>query len=309
MHPQARSTPVSRAIIVRRVLDGSPVSRVSRDFGVSRQTVYKWLRRFREGGEPALLDRRPVAARFPSRVPFAVELQVQRLRRTRRLLGREIAAALEMPRSTVIKVLKRLKLGRLSALDVPLLVQRYEYAQPGEMVHIDIKKLGRISRVGHRINGDRRTTVDGAGWEHVYVCVDDASRLAYLEVRRREDRFDAAEFLCSAAGWFAQRGIQFARVMTDNGGVFRSGLWRAAMQELGARPVRTRPYCPRTNGKAERFIQSMLRECAYAIAFQNSDERRAALEAWNRHYNEDRPHSALKLRPPASWLARCQQPA
>lgn len=307
MHPQARSTPVSRAIIVQRVLAGTPVAQVARDFALSRQTVYKWLARFREGGAAALNDRPPIARRYPSRVAFEIERCVERLRRTRRLLGREIAAALDLPRSTVIKILKRLKLARLSSLEIPLLIQRYEYERPGEMVHIDIKKLGRISRVGHRINGDRTTRAEGAGWEHVYVCVDDATRLAYLEVRRREDRHDASEFLRSAAAWFSARGVRFARVMTDNGKVFGSHLWREALGELGARAVRTRPYCPRTNGKAERFIQSMLRECAYAIAFENSDERRAALEAWNRHYNEDRPHSALKLRSPASRLAACQQ--
>ncbi len=222
MHPQARSTPVSRAVIVQRVLAGTPVAQVARDFALSRQTVYKWLARFRAGGAAALMDRRPIARRHPSRVAFEVERCVERLRRTRRLLGREIAAALELPRSTVIKILKRLKLARLSALEIPLLVQRYEYNQPGQMVHIDIKKLGRISRVGHRINGDRTTRVDGAGWEHVYVCVDDATRLAYLEVRRREDRYDASEFLRSAAAWFAERGVRFARVMTDNGKVFGS---------------------------------------------------------------------------------------
>jgi len=177
------------------------------------------------------------------------------------------------------------------------------------MVHIDIKKLARITKTGHRIPGYRRHMADGGGWEHVYVCVDDATRTAYLEVRRREDRFEAAGFLEAAARWFAQHGVRFERVMTDNGGVFGSTPWRQVLAELGARQIRTRPYCPRTNGKAERFIQTMLRECAYGVAFSNSEERTAALMAWNRYYNEERPHSALKLTVPILRLRQCQQSA
>jgi transposase InsO family protein len=221
------------------------------------------------------------------------------------MLSREISTVLKMPRSTVIKYLKKLGLERLSKLELPLLIQRYEYANAGELVHIDIKKLGRFEKVGHRIHGVRNRIGHRAmGYDHVYVCVDDATRLAYLEVRPREDRFEAAAFLASAAAWFAHHGIRFVRVMTDNGKVFGSIPWRDVMSSLGARHIRTRPYRPRTNGKAERFIQSMLRECAYGIAFQTSDERREALVAWNRYYNQERPHSALKLLPPISRLPR-----
>lgn len=303
MHPKARTTPHSRALIVQRVEAGVPVAAIAHMFGISRQTVYKWLRRHREGGDAFLLDRRPIAKTFPTQIPFERLSRIEALRRTRRMLGREISTVLNMPRSTVIKYLKKLGIERLAKLDLPLLIQRYEYAAAGELVHIDIKKLGRFNQVGHRIHGDRtRFKYQAVGYDHVYVCVDDFTRLAYLEIRPREDRFEAAAFLSSAAAWFAHHGIRFARVMTDNGKVFGSGAWSDVMQSLGARHIRTQPYRPRTNGKAERFIQSMLRECAYGIAFQTSDERRGALVAWNRYYNQERPHSALKLLPPISRL-------
>jgi|ERR1700736_845274 len=300
MHPCARTTPLSRALIVARAEAGVPVATIARMFGISRQTVYKWLRRYRDGTVSALTDRRPVAHSFPTRVPFALERRIEALRRTKRMLGREISAVLGLPRSTVIKCLKRLKIERLSKLELPLLVQRYEYAEAGQLVHIDIKRLARFKRPGHRVFGDSVNRNVGVGYDYVYVCVDDATRLAYLEIRPREDRFEAAGFLIGCAAWFAHYGVKFERVMTDNGQVFASLPWRGAMAQIGARQIRTRPYTPRTNGKAERFIQSMLRECAYGIAFQTSDERRAALVAWNRYYNEERPHSALKMRPPAS---------
>jgi transposase InsO family protein len=284
-----------------------PVAEIARMFGISRQTVYKWLRRFRDGEFTALLDRRPIARTFPARTSETVVRRIEALRRTRRMLSREISAALGLARSTVIKYLKRIGLERLSRLDLPLLIQRYEYAAPGELVHIDIKKLARFDRPGHRIHGQRTNQNEKVGYDYVFVCVDDATRLAYLEVRPREERFEAAAFLTSAAAWFRHHGITFVRVMTDNGKVFSSTPWRAVMTILGARQIRTRPYTPRTNGKAERFIQSMLRECAYGIAFQDSGERREALAAWNRYYNQDRPHAALKLTSPAARLRLCQQ--
>jgi transposase InsO family protein len=308
MHPNARTTPLSRALIVERAEAGMPASEIARMFGISRQTVYKWLRRSREGGTEDLRDRSSCALNFPTRLDQARVRRIEALRRTKRMLGREIAIVLGMPRSTVIKYLKKIGLERLSRLELPLLVQRYEYRQPGEMVHIDIKKLARFEKPGHRIHGNRNVGNENVGYDHVFVCIDDATRLAYLEIRPKENRFEAAGFLASAAAWFAKRGIAFTRVMTDNGKVFSSNPWREVLREIGARQIRTRPYTPRTNGKAERFIQSMLRECAYGIAFSSSDERREALRAWNRYYNEDRPHSALKLTTPAVRLALRQQP-
>ena len=276
-------------------------------FGISRQTVYKWLRRYREGAFEALADRRPIARVFPRLTPETLVRRIETLRRTRRMLSREISTVLGLARSTVIKYLKRIGLERLSRLELPLLIQRYEYSAPGELVHIDIKKLARFDQPGHRVLGGKKNRNENVGYDYVYVCVDDATRLAYLEVRPREERFEAAAFLTSAAAWFRHHGVIFVRVMTDNGKVFSSTPWRTAMVLLGARQIRTRPYTPRTNGKAERFIQSMLRECAYGIAFQDSTERREALAAWNRYYNQDRPHTALKHGSPAARLRLCQQ--
>ncbi len=257
MHPRARTTPLSRALIVERAAAGVSVAEIARMFGISRQTVYKWLHRFKDGGANSLADRRPIARSFPTRTSIEVERSIERLRRTRRMLSREIAQVLNLARSTVIKCLKRIGLERLSKLELPLLVQRYEYANAGELVHIDIKKLARFRFTGHRIHGQRAGSNENVGYDHVYVCVDDATRLAYLEVRPREERFEAAAFLVAAASWFAKHGVRFQRVMTDNGKVFSSTPWREAITKLSARQIWTRPYTPRTNGKAERFIQSM----------------------------------------------------
>jgi transposase InsO family protein len=309
MHPRARTTPLSRALIVERAQAGVPITEIAHMFGISRQTVYKWLRRFREAAFAGLADRRPIARVFPRQTPEALVRCIETLRRTKRMLSREISTAVGLARSTVIKYLQRIGLERLSRLELPLLIQRYEYSVPGELVHIDIKKLARFDRPGHRVLGGSKSVNEKVGYDYVFVCVDDATRLAYLEVRPREERFEAAAFLTSAAAWFRHHGVTFVRVMTDNGKVFSSTPWRAAMALLSARQIRTRPYTPRTNGKAERFIQSMLRECAYGIAFQDSAERRDALVAWNRYYTQDRPHAALKHASPAARLSLCQQPS
>lgn len=309
MHPRARTTPRIRAEIVALVESGAPVSLVAARFNVSRPTVYKWLSRFRSGGADQLEDRRSTPHRSPNRTHDRLEASVIQLRRDRRLYAWQIALGLGLARSTVIRILSRFGLNRLANIDLPQIFKRYEFEEAGQMVHIDIKKLGHISRIGHRINGDRRTRTAGAGWQHVYVCVDDATRLAFIEVRAREDRFEATAFLQRAAQWFARRNIAFERVMTDNGKVFLSKLFTDEITALGARHARTPMYTPRVNGKAERFIRTMLGECAYGMTFENSDQRELALKAWNRFYNEERPHSALKYRPPASRLTDCQQPA
>lgn len=309
MHPQARTTPRIRAEIVSLVESGTPVTLVAARFNISRPTVYKWLRRFRCGGLTQLEDRRSTPLLSPNRTHDRLEAAVVELRRDRRLYAWQIALGLGLPRSTVIRILSRFGLNRLSRIDLPKIFKRYEFEEAGQLVHIDIKKLGNITRVGHRINGDRRTRTAGAGWQHVYVCVDDATRLAFIEVRQREDRFEATAFLQRAAQWFARRNIAFERVMTDNGKVFLSKLFTDEIAALGARHVRTPMYTPRVNGKAERFIRTMLGECAYGMTFENSDQRQLALTAWNRFYNEERPHSALNYRPPASRLTACQQPA
>ena len=307
MHPRARTTPLVRAEIVSLVEAGTPVAVVALRFQISRPTVYKWLRRHNSGA--GLADRRSRPHFSPNRTAVRIEALVAQLRRDRRLFAWQIALGLGLARSTVVKILARLGLNRLARIDLPRVFQRYEFAEAGQLVHIDIKKLGNINRIGHRIHGDYRGRQRGAGWEYVYVCVDDATRLAFIEVREREDRFEATAFLQQAAQWFARRNIAFERVMTDNGKVFLSKLFAEELSALGARHVRTPIYTPRVNGKAERFIRTMLGECAYGMIFETSLQRLEALKAWNGFYNEERPHSALNYRPPASRLTACQQPA
>ena len=302
MHPLARTTPVIRAQIVVAAGRGEPVSAIARRLGISRQTVYKWLRRAREGG--SLADRRPVAHRFPTRVPRRVERSIERLRRSYRLLGWQIADALSIARSTVIKVLRRLGISRLKFLDPPRLTRRYEYARPGELVHIDIKKLGRFRKPGHRVHGDRTQTSDGAGYDYIFVAVDDCTRRGSARRYHREDAVCAADFLRRVIIDYQRRGVTIVRVMTDNGKVFTSNAFQAVLSEFDVRHILTPPYTPEWNGKAERFIQTLLREWAYAVAYRNSIERLAALPAWLRYYNQDRQHSALNYRTPASaWRA------
>src|SRR5262249_36750915 len=199
-------------------------------------------------------------------------------------------------------VLRRRGLGQLPALTPAEPVRRYERERPGELLHVDIKTLGRIGQVGHRIHGDRRTRIRGIGWEHVHVCVDDRSRVAYVELLPTLGYPDAVGFLERAVAWFAAHGVRAERVLTDNGSAYLSRGWRAACERLGVRHTRTRPYCPRTNGKAERFIQTLLREWAYRRAYATSARRRRALAPWLRYYNGQRPHTALNYRAPITRL-------
>ena len=201
-------------------------------------------------------------------------------------------------------MLRRLGLSRLPPLTPPPPVQRYERARAGELLHVDIKTLGRIGRIGHRIHGDRRQTVRGIGWEHVHVCVDDASRVAYVEVLPTLHQGDAVGFLERAVAWFAAHGVGAERVMTDNGSAYISRAFATACTRLGVRHLRTRPRTPRTNGKAERFIQTLLREWAYRRPYRTSALRRRALSPWVRYYNQRRPHTSLNY---ASPISRLQQ--
>ncbi len=300
LHPQARTTPLVRAEIVQRVLDGEAVASVARAFRISRQTVYKWVGRVRASA--GVQDRSSRPRRSPHATGAAVVAAIVELRRSRKLFAWQIALGLDVPRSTVVRILRRVGLHRLALLEPPPVFQRYEFERPGQLVHIDIKKLSKFETQGHRVDGVRHNANAGLGFEHVYVCIDDASRLAFLEVREREDRFEAAAFLRSAVRWFHARGIRIERVMTDNGKVFLSRDFQDGLKLIGARHHRTPMYTPRVNGKAERFIRTMLNECAYGIAFTSSRERRAVLIAWNRFYNEERPHSAINYRAPASRL-------
>jgi transposase InsO family protein len=269
--------------------------------GLSRRQAYRWLARYHAGGTAALWDRSSASRRRPHQVAAERVAAIERLRR-QRLSGPAIARQLGMPVSTVGAVLRRLGLGRLAALEPKPPVVRYQRDRPGELLHIDTKRFGRIAAVGHRITGDRRDTSRGAGWEAVHVCIDDASRLAYGEVLPDERKTSAVAFLKRAVGWFARHGVTVERVMTDNGSAYRSHDWRHACDALALRHLRTKPYTPRTNGKAERFIQTSLREWAYARPFATSHQRTAALVPWLDHYNTARPHTALAHQPPISRL-------
>ena len=284
---------------------------------MSERTAGKWVRRFRLEGRAGLADRSSAPRRVPRRTaPERVEA-IRKLRRLR-LTAAEIAELLGMALSTVSRWLKRIGLGKRSRLAPPEPPNRYERARPGELVHVDVKKLGRFRRPGHRAlgRGPRRrltqTTAEGrgrgvVGWDFLHVCVDDATRLAYVEVLPDERATTAAAFLKRAVGWFAERGVEVARVMSDNGSCYRSSDHARACRELGLRHLRTRPYRPRTNGKAERFIQTLQNEWAYARLYASSAERAAHLPAWLDHYNSRRPHGSPSHRPPAARLVELQR--
>ena len=306
LHANARTCPHSRRLAVRRLEQGWTLRCAAESAGVSVRTVSKWRRRYREEGELGLLDRSSAPVRVPHRTPEERVRAITLLRRER-LTGWEIAERLGMPLSTVSTVLTRIGLGRLSRLEPPEPPNRYQRERPGELLHIDVKKLGRIGRPGHRVNGDRRTRSRGVGWEYVHVCVDDATRLAYVEVLENEKAVTAVGFLRRAIAHFAEQGVRVERVMTDNGPCYRAIVHALACRSLGIRHLRTRPYRPRTNGKAERFIQTLQNRWAYGAIYGNPTERTDALPGWLTHYNYNRPHSSLSHKPPATRLAELQQ--
>ena len=294
VHKNARLTPRGRAVMVSRIQDeGWPVRRAAEASGVSVRTAYRWLGRHRLGGERRLHDRSSAPRRCPRRTSPQRVAQIEQLRRSR-MTGPAIARLLGMARSTVGLVLRRLGLGRLKLLEPKPAVVRYERSRPGEMIHLDIKKLGRFDVAGHRATGDRQAgRSQGAGWDFLHVCVDDASRLAYTEILPSEGQADTTAFLQRALAWLGRHRVSVERVMTDNGSAYRSKLFAAALSQAGLRHIRTRPYTPRTNGKAERFIQTSLREWAYARAYRSSDERTRAIGPWTDAYNLARPHAGI----------------
>ena len=303
VHKNAKLTPAGRALLVRRVLvERARRAGVAQAFGVSERTVAKWVSRWRREGPPGLRDRSSRPRRCPHRLAAAQVRRIERLRR-RRWTSPWIAHALGLPVSTVVVTLRRLGLNRLRALAPREPVVRYERARPGELVHVDTKRLARIAGIGHRIHGDRqRRPAAGLGWEYLHVCVDDATRVAYTELLAAERGPEVAGFLQRAAAWFERLGIRLERVMTDNAWAYTSQAYRTMLTGLGARHLRTRPYHPRTNGKAERFIQTCLREWAYRQPYRTSAARQAALPAFLKHYNAERPHTALQRRPPLARL-------
>lgn len=302
-HKNARLTFVRRReLALRTQQPGANESRLAREFGVSRPTVRKWRQRYETEGERGLGDRSSRPHRSPGQRPRHHRRQIER-RRRRRWSSVRIAQYYGFPVSTVVAIQRRLGLNRLSRLEPPRPIMRYEHARPGALVHLDIKKLGRIGRVGHRIHGDRTTRVRGIGWEYVHVAIDDCSRLAYAEVLPGEDGVTTAAFLARALAWFARWGIRVRALLTDNGFSYRSAAVQAV--ERGARLDHrfTRPYRPQTNGKAERFIRTLLHEWAYGQAFRSSAFRSAALPRYLRFYNTERRHSALTFLTPAQRLA------
>jgi transposase InsO family protein len=293
LHANARTTPVTRLLLCQRVLNEDwSVSDAGSAMGISRATVYKWLSRYESEGEAGLEDRSSAPRQVWNRTSRWLEWRVEQLRRMK-LIAWAIAERLEMAVSTVGGILRRLGLGRLSALEPKEPVVRYERKRPGELIHLDVKKLGRFKRPGKRVRKSQRTHNKGAGWEFVHVCVDDHTRLAYAEILPNERKESAAGFLKRAASWLRRRGVHVERVMTDNGSAFCSHAFRDACDALGARHLRTRPYRPQTNGKAERFIQTMLRQWAYLKPYRSDRARAKALGPWLEHYNCVKPHGSL----------------
>lgn len=301
-HKNARLTFARRLEMVRLITEHSLTpADAAAAAGVSEPTARKWLGRFLAGGEPALADSSSRPALSPRRISESKALAIVELRR-RRLTQARIASSLGLSEATVSRVLRRAGLSKLSALQPAEPVQRYEHAAPGELLHIDTKKLGRIERMSHRITGNRRDSVDGAGWEFLFVAIDDHARIGFTQMHP-DERFPAAvAFLRDAVAYYGRLGVTIKRLLTDNGSAFRSRAFRAACIELGVRHKFTRAYRPQTNGKAERFIQSALREWAYGIAYDHSTERTAMLAKWQHHYNWHRPHAGIGGVPPMSRL-------
>jgi transposase InsO family protein len=303
LHRNARTCPRSRRLLADRVLVcGWSLAAAAEAAGVSERTAWKWVDRFRREGEAGLEDRSSAPASVPGRTPPDRE-QLILLLRELRFTGPEIAETVGMPLSTVGAVLARHGLGKLPRLAPEEPANRYERPRPGELVHVDVKKLGKIARPGHRVNGDRTTRVRGIGWEFAHVAVDDATRLAYVEVLADEKAATAAGFLRRAIAFFARYGIRVERVLTDNGSCYRALVHALACKALGIRHLRTRPYRPRTNGKAERFIRTLINGWAYGALYRSSSERTAALAGWLDWYNRLRPHRSLGRKPPLTRLA------
>ncbi|MET0306010.1 MAG: IS481 family transposase [Solirubrobacterales bacterium] len=315
LHANAPLGPKGRAIMVKRVLeDGVALTEAAEAAGVSARTAGKWVRRYRAEGEAGLLDRSS-APRTVHNVTSPERVEAIAALRRLRLTGPEIAEILEMATSTVSAVLKRIGLGKLSRLGVEEPIRRYERKRPGELIHIDVKKLGRIGPhgAGHRVTGRRarrtktRLDADGVnrrriGWECVHVCVDDATRLAYAEVLPDEKTKTVIGFLRRAAAFYRSHGVTVERLMTDNGPAYRSTAHALSCRAMGIKHIRTQPYRPQTNGKAERFIRTMLREWAYAAVYGSSPERAKALSGWIERYNFRRRHGAIGHQPPVQRL-------
>jgi len=304
MHANARLTPVGRRTLIDRILEGRPVAHVAAEMGVSRPTAYKWWRRFAAGGYEGLVDRSSRPRRCPHQTPRTRERQIERLRRSRKLGPARIAGVLEMPVSTVHRVLVRLGLNRLRWMDRPTgrVIRRIEMSRPGELVHVDVKKLGRIpAGGGWRVHGRGNVTrlkTKAVGYAFIHAAVDGYSRVAYAEIHPNEQGATAAEFWIRAHAWFSEHGIGVERVLTDNGGCYRSDVFHQAL--AGIEHTFTRPYRPQTNGKVERFNRILLDDWAYVRVYRSEHQRTQALHRWLHLYNHHRSHTSLGGQAPMS---------
>lgn len=310
IHKNARLTPLRREEMALSVIEGRlSQALAAQTYGVSAKIVARWVERFKANGREGMTDRSSRPRKLYRPTEAATVERIVALRR-QRLTGKHIASAAGVSPATVSRVLKRAGLSRLKDIEPAEPVRRYERAHPGELIHLDIKTLGRFEAIGHRITGDRtrqssrRGNGWGAGWEHVHVCIDDASRIAFTDIMPDQTAPSAVAFLKAAVAYYASLGVTISRVMTDNGPCYTAFAFRDACRELGLRHIRTRPYTPKTNGKAERFIQTALREWAYARAYETSDRRAQDLPIWTHMYNWHRPHGSLGSKPPISRLAQ-----
>jgi transposase InsO family protein len=305
IHKNARLTPLRREEMALSVLEGGlSKAHAARMHGVSPKIVARWVERYRVDGRAGMFDRSSRPHVTPGMTRQDVAERIVALRR-QRLTGRHIALVVGVSPATVSRVLRRAGLSRLKDLEPAEPVRRYVHETPGDMIHIDIKKLGRFERIGHRITGDpQQGKSRGAGWEFVHVCIDDASRIAFSQILPNEKQESAVAFLKAAVTYYASIGVAITRVMTDNGSCYRSKAFARACRDLGLRHIRTKPYTPKTNGKAERFIQTALREWAYAVAYHTSDQRAAELPVWLHRYNWHRPHGGINFKTPISRLGQ-----
>ena len=299
-HQNARLTVHSREQMARKVMEGGVTLKLAAaSFNVTERTAAKWVRRYREQGAAGLRDRSSRPQRLYRPTSSQTVERVEQLRRQRRT-GCWIARQTGLSRATVSRILRRLKLNRIRDLEPAPVIQRYEHPAPGDLLHLDIKKLGRIAQPSHRVTGNRRDHVKGIGWEYVHVAIDDHSRIATSGIYPDQKRSSVVAALRSTLDWYARLGIRFKAVLTDNGPSYRSLQFAQACRELGLKQRFTRPYTPRTNGKAERFIQTALREWAYAHSYDNSQQRSQQLHSWLHDYNWHRPHASLNQQPPIS---------
>ena len=306
IHKNARLTPVRREEMARAVIAGQlSKSEAARHFGVCAKIVTRWTDRFRAEGRVGMQDRSSRPRVIPTQTAEALAERIITHRR-QRLCGRHIADLTGVSSATVSRVLRRAGLSRLKDLAPPEPVVRYEYKEPGGLIHLDIKKLGRFERVGHRITGDRtgQSNGRGVGWEYVHICIDDASRIAVTGIYPDEKAVSAIAALQAAVAYYQSLGVTVTRVMTDNGSCYKAKTFAAACKALSLKHIRTKPYTPKTNGKAERFIQTALREWAYARAYATSEQRKTHLPEWTHMYNWHRPHGSLNSKPPISRLGQ-----